>query len=130
MSETKPSKRGELVRHSVVFQLKLVADGLRDLMLVPISLFATIIGLIRGGEEPEREYEQIIELGRRSETWINLFGNHEMPGDSNSNASIDVLFSRVEETLKQHYQAAGTSKSKQAEIDEALRVAHDKATEE
>ena len=46
MSETKPSKRGELVRQSVVFQLKLVTDGMRDLVLVPISFIATIIGLI------------------------------------------------------------------------------------
>jgi hypothetical protein len=130
MSETTPSKRGELVRQSVVFQLKLVTDGIRDLVLVPISFIATIIGLIRGGEEPEREYKQILELGRQSERWINLFGNHDLPDDPRSSASIDVLFNRVEETLKQHYKAAGTSKSAQAEIDEALQAAHDKATEQ
>jgi len=130
MSDTKLSKRGELVRHAVVFQLKLVTDGLRDLVLLPVSLVATVIGLLRGGNEPEREFNQVIHIGRQSEQWINLFGNHAQPDDANPTASIDVLFTKVEETLKQHYLAAGTSKSAQAEIDEALQVAHDKATEQ
>ena len=129
MSETNTSKRSELVRNAVVFQLKLVADGFRDLVLLPVSLVATIIGLLRGGDEPEREFHQVIDIGRQSEKWINLFDNHDQADDGNPTASIDLLFAKVEETLKQQYIAAGTSKSAQAEIDEALQAAHDKATE-
>ena len=129
MSETNTSKRSELVRNTVVFQLKLVADGFRDLVLLPVSLVATIIGLLRGGDEPDREFHQVIDIGRQSEEWINLFGNHDQADDGNPTASIDLLFAKVEETLKQQYIAAGTSKSAQAEIDEALQTAHDKATE-
>ena len=129
MSETNTSKRSELVRNTVVFQLKLVADGFRDLVLLPVSLVATIIGLLRGGDEPDREFHQVIDIGRQSEEWINLFGNHDQVDDANPTASIDLLFAKVEETLKQQYIAAGTSKSAQAEIDEALQAAHDKATE-
>ncbi len=129
MTDTNSSKRSELIRNTVVFQLKLVADGFRDLVLLPISLVATIIGLLRGGDEPGREFKQVIDLGRQSEQWINLFGNHEHPEDASPTASIDVLFTKVEETLKQHYQSAGTSKSAQAEIDEALQAVHEKATE-
>ena len=129
MGDTDISKRSELIRNAVVFQLKLVADGFRDLMLLPVSLVATIIGLLRGGDEPDREFKQVIDIGRQSEQWINLFGNHEHPEDANPGASIDVLFTKVEATLKQHYQAAGTSKSAQAEIDEALQAVHEKATE-
>lgn len=129
MSDANTSKRSELVRNTVVFQLKLVADGFRDLVLLPVSLMATIIGLLRGGDEPEREFNQVIDIGRQSEQWINLFGNHDHPEDANPTASIDVLFAKVEETLKQHYLAAGTSKSAQSEIDEALHAAQKKATE-
>lgn len=129
MSDTDISKRSELIRNAVVFQLKLVADGFRDLVLLPVSLVATIIGLLRGGDEPDREFKQVIDIGRQSEQWINLFGNHEHSQDANSVASIDVLFTKVEDTLKQHYQATGTSKSAQAEIDEALQAVQDKATE-
>ena len=124
MSETKPSKRGTLIRNTVVFQLKLMADGFRDLLLLPISLIAALIGLLRGGDEPEREFNQVIEVGRDSEQWINLFGNHDVPDNTNVTTSIDALFSKVEETLKQQYLAAGTSAKAQAEIDEALQAAH------
>jgi hypothetical protein len=130
VSETKPSKRGMLIRNSVVFQLKLMADGLRDLLLLPISLIATVIGLLRGGDEPEREFNQVIEVGRDSEEWINLFGNHDAPDNTNAAASIDALFTKVEETLKQQYQAAGTSKGAQAEIDEALQAALNKTKQQ
>jgi hypothetical protein len=130
MSDTDTSKRSELIRTAVVFQLKLVADGFRDLVLLPVSLIATIIGLLRGGDEPEREFNQVIEVGRQSEQWINLFGNHESLDNAHPTTSIDVLFTKVEETLKQHYKTAGTSKSAQAEIDEALQVVHEKTREE
>jgi len=129
MSDTKPSKRGELIHTSVVFQLKLMADGFRDLVLLPVSLVATLVGLLRGGDEPDREFNQVIEIGRESEQWINLFGNHGMPDDSSAVPSIDALFNRIEDTLKQHYKTAGTSEGAQAEIDEALQAAHTKAME-
>jgi len=130
MSDTDTSKRGELIRNTVVFQLKLMADGFRDLVLLPISLVATLIGLLRGGDEPEREFLQVIEMGRESEQWINLFGNHDVPDSSHAVASIDALFTSVEKTLKQHYRTAGTSTSAQAEIDEALQAAHDQAKQQ
>lgn len=122
MSEKNTTKRGTLIRNTVVFQLKLMADGFRDLVLLPVSLIATLIGLLRGGDEPDREFNQVIQVGRDSEQWINLFGNHDVPEDANSIASIDALFSKVEKTLKDQYQASGTSARAQAEIDEALQT--------
>ena len=130
MNETDTSKRGGLVRNAVVFQLKLMADGFRDLVLIPVSLIAALIGLLRGGDEPEREFNQVIDIGRESEQWINLFGNHDVPENSNMGASIDVVFAKVEEVLKQQYKADGTSKSTQTEIDEALQTAHDQARQQ
>ena len=129
MSEAETSKRSTLIRNTVVFQLKLMADGLRDLVLLPVSLVATIIGLLRGGDEPEREFNQVIEIGRGTETWINLFGNHAEEDNSHAIASIDGLFTMVEETLKKQYKTAGTSEGAQAEIDEALHAAREKATQ-
>jgi hypothetical protein len=129
MSETNPSKRGVLVRNTVVFQLKLMADGFRDLLLLPVSLIATIIGLLRGGDEPEREFNQVIEVGRESEQWINLFGNHEVSDNANAVASMDTLFAKVEESLKQQYQSGGISERVQAEVENVLRIAQEKANQ-
>jgi len=129
MSETNPSKRGVLVRNTVVFQLKLMADGFRDLLLLPVSLIATIIGLLRGGDEPEREFNQVIEVGRESEQWINLFGHHEVSDNANAVASMDTLFAKVEESLKQQYQMGGISERVQAEVENVLKIAQEKANQ-
>lgn len=130
MSDTDVSKRGALIRNAVIFQLKLMADGFRDLVLLPVSLIATIFGLLRGGDEPDREFLQVIQLGRESEEWINLFGNHDAAESPNATASIDALFSKVEKTLKHQYLAAGTSARAQAEIDEALQAVRHKARQQ
>ncbi len=130
MSETESTRRGILIRKTIVFQLKLLTDGLRDLVLVPISLFASLIGLIRGGDEPERELQQVLDFGHDTEVWINLFGRHEAHHNASSAASIDSLFTHVEEVLKQQYKSSGLSKRAQEEIDEALHTAHDKAIEQ
>lgn len=122
MSNKETSKRGALFHDTVVFQLKLMADGFRDLVLVPVSMIASLIGLLRGGDDPARVFRQVVQVGRESEKWINLFGNHDTADNSNAVASIDALFGKVEETLKQHYKASGTSKTAQAEIDEALHA--------
>lgn len=127
MHEPDSTNRGTLVRNTIVFQLKLMADGFRDLVLIPVSLIAAIIGFLRGGDEPDKEFKQVIEIGRQSEQWINLFGNHSPADDARMGTSIDVVFAKVEEVLKQQYKAGGTSKNTQAEIDEALHTAQDQA---
>ena len=66
--------RISLIWEVLVLQVKLVADGLRDVLLVPLSLGAAILGLVAGGDDPGRLYRKLMLLGRRSERWINLFG--------------------------------------------------------
>jgi hypothetical protein len=76
------SSRLQLLWDVLVFQFKLVADGLRDVFLSPISLISALIGLLAGGDEPDRYFKQVLRLGRRSEIWINLFGYRKHSGTS------------------------------------------------
>ena len=69
-----------LVWSVLVFQAKLVADGMRDVLLVPISLVAALVGLVGGGTQPGKYFDQVIRFGRRTETWINLFGQRDPEG--------------------------------------------------
>lgn len=69
--------RPDLLWRLMVFQLKLVMDGLRDVALVPISLIAGVIGVVRGGPDADRLFEDVLRFGRRTETWINLFGHQQ-----------------------------------------------------
>lgn len=103
-----------------MLQLKLVADGLRDAMLIPVSLVAAVIGLIRGGEDAEREFHRVIKLGRRSERWINLFGHHRPLTRTHPAGSIDTLVDKVEDVVREQYRKGRASSEARAAIEEAL----------
>ena len=72
----------------------------------------------------------LLQHRRQSEKWIDLFGSHALPDSTSAAASMDALFSKVEETLKKQYIAAGTSEKAQEEIDEALQAARDEARQQ
>jgi hypothetical protein len=108
------------VRKTAIFQLKLLADGLRDALLIPISLGAALIGLIRGGDDAERELQEIFKLGRRSERWINLFGQHKPLVYAHPARSMDAIIDRVESVVREQYQKGKTSAEEKTAIEEAL----------
>ncbi len=85
--------RLELIWDVLVFQLRLLADGVRDLILSPMSVVAGVLGLIMGGDDPHRYLRQVLRFGRRTELWINLFGHGRRSGTSNE--FVDPLRERV-----------------------------------
>jgi hypothetical protein len=112
--------RLRLIRQSAVFQLKLLVDGLRDFVLVPVSLVATVVGLLRSAADPEREFEQVLQLGRRSERWINLFGTHDVAAGPDEAGSIDGVLERVEQVLREQARAGGISGGARDALDATL----------
>jgi hypothetical protein len=95
--------RADLARDAGVLQLKLLVDGLRDALLIPISLVAALVGLLRGGPDCDREFRRVIKLGLRSERWINLFGHHKPLGRSGPAGSMDSIIEQVESTVLDQY---------------------------
>lgn len=120
MSKENPSPRAELIREAAVLQLKLLADGLRDAALIPVSLLAALIGLLRGGEDPGREYRQVIKLGRRSERWINLFGHQRPLGRAHPAGSLDTILNQVEDVVMEQYRKGRSTDETRTAIREAL----------
>jgi hypothetical protein len=121
MSDTQKSTRKELVRDAAILQLKLLVDGVRDAVLIPLSLVATIIGLIRGGDNPDREFREVIKLGRRSERWINLFGHQPPLRRNHPGGSLDGLLDRVEEVVMEQYREGQSAAEARAAISKALQ---------
>ena len=74
--------RVELVWRFIVFQLKLVIDGLRDIVLSPVALVVVLAGLIAGGDTPERYWRELMRFGRRTDIWINLFDRRPGAADA------------------------------------------------
>ncbi len=103
------SPRAELIRETALLQIKLLADGFRDAVLIPVSLLAALIGLLRGGDKPNREFRRVIKLGRRSERWINLFGQQRPLGKPNPADSLDNVLGQVESAIVKQYRKGQTT---------------------
>jgi hypothetical protein len=121
MNSTNSSPRITLIRETAILQLKLLADGFRDAVLIPISLLAALIGLLRGGEDCDREYRRVIKLGRRSERWINLFGHQQPLGLSHPAGSMDKILSQVESVVMDQYKKGRSKEETRAAIRKALK---------
>ncbi len=115
------SPRIQLLRHAAVLQLKLLVDGMRDALLIPVSLVATAMGLLRSGENPEREFLRVLKMGRRSERWINLFGQQAPIGRRYPSGSMDQLLDRVEAVVMDQYRKGHTADEARTAITEALQ---------
>lgn len=116
----KSNPRADLLRKALILQFKLVVDGMRDALLIPFSLVAAAIGLIRGGENADEEFRQVIKLGRRSERWINLFGHQAPLRRSHPGGSLDTLLDRVEEVVMDQYRKGQSEAEARAAIRKVL----------
>jgi hypothetical protein len=118
--------RAQMVRDLIVFQCKLLADGFRDLLLVPLSLGAAIVALLRRGPTPGPEFYDVLRMGRSSEHWINLFGavsqvhGPESGEDRHPGNDIDELVSRVESFVVDEYRSGAVTAQAKAKLDRAL----------
>ena len=95
MTSKRPS-RFQLIRSVLVFQFKLALDGLRDVLLSPISLGAAILGIATSRDEPEKYFNRLLEFGRASDKWINLFDAHT----EEEGPSSDTLVRHAETMVK------------------------------
>lgn len=92
----KSDSRSEVIYDTLVLQLKLIVDGLRDLMLMPLVLIASLYGLIMHTKNPGRYLYRLLSYGRASEKWIGLFDEAE----KDKMAPVDVKNTSFEELIK------------------------------
>jgi hypothetical protein len=126
-SEQQRAPRWVLIRDVGVLQVKLIIDGFRDLLLVPASLVAGIISLVRTENgQPGPEFYRLVGAGKRSEHWINLFGALKnapagvIEPEELAEADMDELINRVEIFVIDEYQRGGVTAQAKARLDKAL----------
>lgn len=120
MNSDTSNPRFALIREAAIFQIKLLADGIRDAILIPVSLIAALIGLVRGGKGCDREYRRVIALGMRSERWINLFGHHRPLSRAHPAGSLDKMLERVEDVVTEQYNRGRSAAEARRAISKAL----------
>lgn len=121
------SERWTMLRDLAVLQGKLIVDGLRDLLLVPASLIAGLISLASSQDgKPGPQFYQLLQYGKESERWINLFGAvknaPEMVQEQSPFAEndIDDIVHRVESFVVDEYKRGGVTAQAKKRMDDFL----------
>lgn len=94
------NKRFPVLRDVIVFQAKLLVDGLRDLLLSPVSILAALIDLLVPGDDGGKRFYGVVRFGRRTERWINLFGAADRKDPESPPAGIDILLEQLEGLMR------------------------------
>jgi hypothetical protein len=95
-----------LIRDLLIFQLKLVLDGLKDLVLIQLSLGAVLFDLLFGRPGRASLFYGVLRLSERFDLWLNLYGaakGAETTGDGlfgASRAGSNSLLGRLEELAR------------------------------
>ena len=94
---------GQALRHLLVFQVKLLADAARDLVLSPVSMLVFLLDAMRKPALEDSLYLKLMLLGRKSDYIINLFDEHKDAGHFTVDEAIEELEDMVN-TLREERQ--------------------------
>jgi hypothetical protein len=121
--------RWALIRDMLIFQIKLAMDAIRDLLLSPASIVCGLIDIFKGHSISKSYFHKLMHLGQKSDSWLNLFGNHNNSSDNSSaidsqhakaEVNVDQLFLQVESLLKEQHGKGGLTASAKSTIDHYL----------
>jgi len=127
-----------LIRDTIIFQLKLGIDALRDLLLSPVSIVCAVVDLFKGNSTEQSYFYQLMRLGHKSDLWLNLFSpkggsesqkqpitdteqsdKHKQETDL-SEQNVDQIFEKLESLLKEQHKQGGVTASAKSAIDRYL----------
>lgn len=101
--------RQVVLRDFVIFQVKLVLDGLKDVALSALSVGALVLDIFSGGGRRPRLFYAVLAMSERFDLWLNLSGavsrleSDELDEDGlfgASEAGSDSLLGKVEEMVR------------------------------
>ena len=116
--------RSVTLRDFVVFQVKLALDGVKDAVLMSLSVIAIVIDMVAGGGRRPRRFYAVIRLCSRFDRWLRLHstrgfaetGELLWPDQPGSGAEVggrrilgsdaDTLIERVEDLARRESKSA------------------------
>lgn len=109
-----------LLRDLGIFQVKLVLDGMKDIVLMPVTIAAAAVDVIFPGARPGHRFYAVMSLGERFDRWLNLFSASDRADASKDGlfgmgrgvrAGRDSMLGGLEEILARHTDA-GTGRER------------------
>jgi hypothetical protein len=120
--------RWRFVRDVLVFQLKMLLDNLRDLVLMPVALVAALIDLLMRGEREGARFYKVLRWGWHSEKVIDVYSaiENEAPGTFavSENYTVDGVIARLESVVTREVEKGGTAASIKSAMDRAIDQLH------
>ena len=95
-----------LLRDLIIFHLKLLMDGLKDVVLFQLSIVAAAYDLVLGRRLERPLFYRVVSLSERFDLWLNLNGGsrtaHVHPDGlfGESTAGSDTLLGKLEEIAR------------------------------
>ena len=120
-------ERWTMLRDLGVLQVKLVVDGLRDIVLVPLSLVFGLVSIASSKDgRPGPQFYQLLAWGRQTEVWINLFGavknspEEIAPAQPFGDKDIDDVVGRLESFVVDEVKRGGVTTQAKKRLDKIL----------
>ena len=125
-----------MFRDLLIFQLKLFLDGLKDVVLAPVSIAAFVWDLIPSRKgSPGKTFYGVIRAGEKFDRWLSLY-NASQRADPRTDgmfgeslAGANSLIGKVEEVVRQTVEI-GTETVSQARERRAEAVRRKQSLEE
>lgn len=125
---SKSDARWTFFRDVAVFQLKMLLDNLRDLVLMPVALGAAIIDLFVRGEREGALFYKVLRWGAHSEAVIDVYSAIEdhYPGQFkiSKDYTVDGVIARLESVVVREIEKGGTAASIKTAMDRAIDQLH------
>jgi hypothetical protein len=122
------NERWTFIRDVVVFQIKLLLDNLRDLVLMPVALAAAIIDLLYRGEREGALFYKVLRWGLHSEEVIDVYSAiaHHDPGRFKVSEAytVDGVIARLENVVTREIEKGGTAATIKTAMDRAIDQLH------
>src|SRR3982750_2711564 len=100
-TQPEPDERWKFLRDVVVFQLKMLLDNVRDLVLMPVAAVAALSDLILKGDREGARFYRVLRWGWHSEKVIDVYSaiENQPPGDFEIglNYTVDGVIARLED---------------------------------
>jgi hypothetical protein len=122
------NERWTFIRDVVVFQIKLLLDNLRDLVLMPVALAAAVIDLIYRGEREGALFYKVLRWGLHSEEVIDVYSAiaHHDPGRFKVSEAytVDGVIAHLENVVTREVEKGGTAATIKTAMDRAIDQLH------
>src|SRR3954470_17317498 len=122
--QPEPDERWKFLRDVVVFQLKMLLDNVRDLVLMPVTLVAALSDLILKGDREGARFYRVLRWGWHSEKVIDVYSaieNH--PADTfeiGRDYTVDGVIARLESAVTREVDEGGTAATIKSAMDRAI----------